>query len=212
MVQATRKRAEHLGPARRRPEILDGALQLFLEHGYEGTSMQAVANRSGVTKPVIYAAFESKDTLFRALLEREEQRIMSDIGAGFENVDLNDPEKTLIEGYTAFLRAVTASPEVYRLIFFQEGGGNAAVGRRIQAGREAQVRALAALSRNWLSHNDSASQSDADLDRLAEFLGQALVGLAEAGARSVLAESHPWDPEEAGSMLGRLAARSATGL
>ncbi|MFN2612868.1 MAG: TetR/AcrR family transcriptional regulator, partial [Solirubrobacterales bacterium] len=79
MVQATRKRAEHLGPARRRPEILDGALQLFLEHGYEGTSMQAVADRSGVTKPVIYTAFESKDTLFRALLEREEQRIMSDI-------------------------------------------------------------------------------------------------------------------------------------
>jgi AcrR family transcriptional regulator len=184
---STKKRAEHLGPARRRPQILDGALKLFLEHGYDGTSMQAVASASGVTKPVIYAAFDSKDALFRALLEREEQRIMGDISGGFAGVDLEDPEKTLVGGFTAFLSAVAASPEVYRLVFLQEGGGNAAVAERIHAGRE-------------------------HLGRHSVLLGQVHDGLAEAGARLVLAEVDPWSPEDAGATLGNLAARSAAEL
>lgn len=212
MATATRKRAEHLGPARRRPQILDSALDLFLAGGYDGTSMEAVAAAAGVSKPVVYDAFGSKDALFRALLEREEGRIMSDIGGGFANVDLNDPEKTLTEGYTAFLRAVADSPLVYRLIFLQEGGGNAAVSRRIQAGREAQVRALAALSRGWLARRGSRVPGERDLDRLAEFLGRSLVGLAEAGARSVLDDEDPWEPEEAGRMLGRIAAQAAAAV
>ena len=145
-----RKRAAHLGPERRRPELLDAALRLFLDRGYDGTSMQAVADQAGVTKPVVYAAFESKDDLFRALLAREEERILAEIQGAFENADLSDPETTLIEGFTGFLRAVGDSPEVYKLIFLGEGGGNAAVARRIQRGRQAQVDALSLLAKRWL--------------------------------------------------------------
>jgi AcrR family transcriptional regulator len=204
-----RRRAAHLGPERRRPQILDTALDLFLENGYDGTSMQAVASAAGVTKPVVYDAFGSKDALFRALLEREEERIMGEISAGFRGVDLADPQKTLSDGFTAFLRAIAASPDVYRLIFLQEGGGNAAVAGRIQAGRESQVETLAALAKSWLAQR---SPDRDDLDRLAGLLGQVLVGLAEAGARSVLAESAAWNPEDAGQVLGKLAARAASEL
>src|SRR5215204_964901 len=144
-AETTRKRAAHLGPERRRPEVLDAALKLFLESGYDGTSMQAVADEAGVTKPVVYACFDSKDELFRALLAREEERIVGEIQGAFANADLSDPETTLIEGFTGFLRAVGDSPEVYRLIFLGEGGGNAAVAQRIQRGREQQVRQLSEL-------------------------------------------------------------------
>ena len=137
-----RKRAAHLGPERRRPEVLDAALKLFLERGYQGTSMEAIAGAAGVTKPVVYACFPGKDELFRALLAREEERILGEIQSAFEGTDLGDPEATLIEGYTGFLRAVARSPDVYRLIFLGEGGGNMAVAKRIQAGREAQAEAL----------------------------------------------------------------------
>jgi AcrR family transcriptional regulator len=197
-----RKRAQHLGPERRRPQILDAALELFLEHGYDGTSMQDVASASGVTKPVIYAAFASKDALFRALLEREEERILADISAGFEGINLEDPEKTLVDGFTAFLRAVAASPEVYRLIFFGEGGGNAAVAERVEAGRKAQVQALATLAQAWLEVRHPGAD---DLDHLAGLLGQVLVGLAEAGARTLLGDSEGWTPESLGKTLGLLA-------
>src|SRR3954454_5696253 len=112
--------------------------------------MQAVADEAGVTKPVVYACFNSKDELFRALLAREEERNVGEIQEAFANADLSDPETTLVEGFTGFLRAAGESPEVYRLIFLGEGGGNAAVARRIQRGREAQVETLSGLARPWL--------------------------------------------------------------
>jgi AcrR family transcriptional regulator len=198
-----RKRAAHLGPERRRPQVLDAALELFLEHGYDGTSMAAVAAAAGVTKPVVYACFASKDELFRALLRREEERILREIQSAFADADLSDPEATLIEGFTGFLRAVAASPDVYKLIFLGEGGGNTAVARRIQRGREAQVDALSRLARRWL--RDRNSGDPRRLDATSRLLGNAIAGLAESGARLLLSGRDGWTPEALGRELGRLA-------
>src|ERR671919_2665219 len=105
-AETTRKRAAHLGPERRRPQVLDAALELFLERGYEGTSMDAIARATGVSKPVVYACFPSKEELFRTLLYREEERILAEIQAAFADTDLDDPEQALTDGFTAFLGAV----------------------------------------------------------------------------------------------------------
>jgi AcrR family transcriptional regulator len=201
-----RERAAHLGPERRRPQVLDAALELFLERGYEGTSMEAIAAAAGITKPVVYACFPSKDQLFRALLAREEERILGEIQSSFADTDLRNPETTLIEGYTGFLRAVGASPDVYRLIFFGEGGGNAAVARRVQRGRQAQVDALTDLARGWLEARDGAKRSPGEIDKTARLLGHSIAGLAEAGARLLLSGEDGWTPESLGRELGRLAA------
>jgi AcrR family transcriptional regulator len=206
-----RKRAAHLGPERRRPEVLDAALDLFVEHGYDGTSMQAVAERAGVTKPVVYACFPGKDELFRALLAREEERILAEIQGAFAGADLSDPEPTLVEGMTGFLRAVDHSPEVYRLIFLGEGGGNAAVARRIQRGRQAQVDTLAELARRWLEERNG-SKSKGEIERTARLLGNSIAGLAESGARLLLSGEDDWTPETLGRELGRLAAAAQSAV
>ncbi len=205
-----RKRAAHLGPERRRPQVLDAALGLFLERGYEGTSMAAVAEAAGVTKPVVYACFPGKDELFRALLRREEKRVLDEIQSAFETADLSDPEATLIEGFTGFLRAVAASPDVYKLIFLGEGGGNMAVVRRIQRGREAQVETLSRLARRWLK--DRNGRQPRRLDASARLLGNAIAGLAEAGARLLLSGTDGWTPETLGRELGRLAASAKSAI
>ena len=204
-----RKRAAHLGPERRRPEVLDAALKLFLEGGYEGTSMEAVARAAGVTKPVVYACFPGKEELFRALLRREEERILGEIESAFAGADLSDPESTLVDGYTAFLGAVASSPEVYRLIFLGEGGGNAAVARRIQLGREAQVKTLSELARTWLA---ARGTPEAELDRKARMLGNAIAGIAESGARLLLSGTDDWTSETVGRELGRLVASAQTAV
>jgi AcrR family transcriptional regulator len=190
--------------------VLDAALELFLEHGYEGTSMAAVANAAGVTKPVVYACFPSKDELFRALLRREEERILGEIQSAFAHADLSDPEGTLIEGFTGFLRAVAASPDVYKLIFLGEGGGNIAVARRIQRGREAQVEVLSRLARRWL--RDGNGSRPRRLDASARLLGNAIAGLGESGARLLLSGRDGWTPETLGQELGRLAAGAQSRL
>jgi AcrR family transcriptional regulator len=205
-IGTPRKRAAHLGPERRRPEVLDAALKLFLKSGYDGTSMQAVADQAGVTKPVVYACFNSKDQLFRALLAREEKRIVGEIQGAFENADLSDPETTLVEGFTSFLRAAGDSPDVYRLIFMGEGGGNAAVADRIRRGREEQVKQLTDLSRTWVKSNGKGKRSSGEVEKTARFLGNSIAGLAESGARLLLSGEDDWTPETLGRELGRFAA------
>src|SRR5688500_8875633 len=211
-MEQTRQRAAHLGPERRRPQVLDAALELFLDHGYDGTSMQAVADRAGVTKPVVYACFAGKDELFRALMRREEERILGEIRTAFTGIDVSDPEVTLVEGYISFLRAVGSSPDVYRLIFFGEGGGNAAVARRVERGRQAQAEALAALARRWIDKRGAGrGRNGLNPADLAELQGQVLAGIGEAGARMLLSDPEKWTPEKLGRRLGKLASSALAG-
>jgi AcrR family transcriptional regulator len=182
--------------------VLDAAFELFLEHGYDGTSMDAVARAIGVTKPVVYACYPSKDELFKALLSREEERVLAEISEALPAAGEDDLEAALTGGLTAFLRAVESSPRAYRVIFLGEGA-NAAVARRIQRGRERQVDAVAMLSRPLL--DGGSGRSGGELDRTARLLGHLTVGLAEAGARALLSEEG-WTPETLGAELGRIAA------
>ncbi len=48
--------------------ILDAAVKLFSEKGYDAVSMRGVAQQAGVSKANIYHHFESKETLYRAIL------------------------------------------------------------------------------------------------------------------------------------------------
>lgn len=68
---------EDLSPRRRigRPtlsneELLDRALDLFLDHGFERTSIEAIASAAGMAKRTIYARYQDKETLFKAALQR----------------------------------------------------------------------------------------------------------------------------------------------
>lgn len=50
-------------------QILQGAMQEFLQHGYAGTSMDRVAATAGVSKPTVYSHFKDKEGLFRSLIQ-----------------------------------------------------------------------------------------------------------------------------------------------
>ena len=56
--------------ARRAEELLDRALDLFLEHGFEATTIEAISSGLGMSRRTIYARYGDKDTLFRAALQR----------------------------------------------------------------------------------------------------------------------------------------------
>lgn len=58
------------GINQKREQILRGATQVFLHHGYAGTSMDRVAAAAGVSKQTIYSHFQDKEGLFSALIER----------------------------------------------------------------------------------------------------------------------------------------------
>ena len=62
------KSSRDQGPSKREA-ILDAATRVFLTHGYEGTSMDLVAQESGAARRTIYNQFESKEALFNAAVE-----------------------------------------------------------------------------------------------------------------------------------------------
>ena len=63
-TSATPGRPKDLG---KRAAILEAGKRLFLEHGFERASMDAIAAEAGVSKITVYSHFQDKDTLFRAV-------------------------------------------------------------------------------------------------------------------------------------------------
>jgi TetR/AcrR family transcriptional repressor of mexJK operon len=58
-------------PRAKEQEVLDVATEYFLKHGYQGTSINAMARASGISKESIYRYFSSKKQLFEAVIGRE---------------------------------------------------------------------------------------------------------------------------------------------
>src|SRR5947209_15081087 len=71
--KARRRYAPRMPPAQRREQLIDAALEVILEHGYGGVSIEAIARRPGVTRPVVYDHFPNLGRLLHALVEREER-------------------------------------------------------------------------------------------------------------------------------------------
>ncbi|MEU5041833.1 TetR/AcrR family transcriptional regulator [Streptomyces griseorubiginosus] len=91
--------------------ILDAAVELFLEDGFDRTSMDAVAERAGVSKTTVYAHYGDKVGLFRAVVDRGGSTLNVDLenmlhGAG------NSPEERLAQALVALLRGTTAPPMI----------------------------------------------------------------------------------------------------
>jgi AcrR family transcriptional regulator len=194
-----RRRAAHLGPERRRPLVLDAALGLFVERGYRGTAMEAIAEAAGVTKPVVYECYPSKAELFRALLEREERRLLEAVAAALpRDASAADVEPLAVGAFTALLRAAAAAPDSWRVVFASEHGAEPEIRRRFRRGREAVIAQLAALLAELLEARGRVDR------RLAAALAELLASLGEGGVRLLLADGSDWTAEELGLLLGRL--------
>jgi AcrR family transcriptional regulator len=67
--------------AEREQRMLDAAEAVFSEHGFRGASMERIAERSGVTKALVYQYFASKEGLYAACIERARARLFERIEA-----------------------------------------------------------------------------------------------------------------------------------
>jgi len=84
-MQASRSRTSpRLSAAERRTVLLDGALALFADRGYDTTTTGDIAKAADVTKPVLYDHFSSKQELYVVLLEREAGRMVAATVEGFD--------------------------------------------------------------------------------------------------------------------------------
>lgn len=108
-------------PVNRRMQILEAAVKVFPEKGYQKTTIQDIAREAGISTSAIYQYFSGKEDLFLALTERISfLDFVEDISVRLkaENViDIEDLRQTLLELAEAFLDAHHPNIEVTRLFF-----------------------------------------------------------------------------------------------
>jgi AcrR family transcriptional regulator len=126
-------------PVRER-QLLELAEALFAERGYGGASMDELARRAGVTKPVVYELFGSKDGLFEACVDRSIERLAADISAAVHAED--EPEARLRAGGLAFIRFAAGNRVAWDLMSM--GGSFEQKARAVRSSQAELIRELMA--------------------------------------------------------------------
>lgn len=130
------KRAAHIGPAKRREPVLDAALTVFSEAGFEAASMAAVAAEAGISKAVLYDVFPGgKNEMFEALLERGERQFMDHMAADVDTSG-DDRATAITRRLDHFLVFAEVNPLVFRFVFGDVGTTVPEIARRHAKGRE----------------------------------------------------------------------------
>lgn len=172
-------------PRRRgRPRVLDReagleiAALLFWERGYEGTSIADLTQAMGITPPSLYAAYGSKEELYRQVLDHSierESRRRSEASAGMATAyevlrfHLHDVADTISNPEKP--RGCMVSTAV-----LQHAEENETVARDMAARREASIQAMKARFDQAVT--DGELPADTDTDTLARFYGAVIQGMS----------------------------------
>lgn len=193
-----RPRAAHLGPERRRPQVLDAALKIAVQRGSHAVSMEAVAQEMGVTKPVVYACFGSREELLEALLAREEQRLFEAVAAALPGQPSFDkPERLLVEGFQALLSGAASHADSWQLVF-------AASPDPAVADRYKQARALVAKQVGVLMAPGLQAWGIKDIPRKLPVLVEFFMSAGDGAVRTLIGGEGNWTPDELGALVGRV--------
>lgn len=93
--------------AERREQILDVALKILEEEGYQALSIRAIAERLGVSHMSLYTYFHSRDSLAEALCQKYQQQILERQRSWIERAKREDIESLLTEIFSAIRQHIT---------------------------------------------------------------------------------------------------------
>ena len=181
-----------MAPSERREQLIDAALQVIVEQGYAGVSIEATARTAGVTRPVIYDHFPNLGALLQALIEREERIALEQLAQVVPEPDpgrRDDALALLTAGIREFLEAVASRPSTWRIILLPLEGTPAIVRQHVETNRARILERLQELVR-WGTAGDELSGG---LD--VELAARSIMALAEEAGRQVLTDPERFSPE-----------------
>jgi AcrR family transcriptional regulator len=134
-----------MSASERREQLLDVTKTLVGEQGFHDLSIEAIAKRAGITRPVIYAHFEDLDALLEAMLEREAMRALTQLGAIMptELPHGGARKEALIAALRGYLEAIQSDPVTWRLVLMPPEGAPHMLREQVERGRDAIVTTLA---------------------------------------------------------------------
>ena len=189
---APRASSSRMPRSERRRQLLDAAREVFVGSGYHQAAMDEIAERAGVSKPVLYQHFPGKLELYLALLDLHIDDLVTRIEhAMSETADNKERVRAAVGSYFDF---VGSGSQGYRLVFESDLRNDPQVGERVTM---AQDRCVAEITR--------VIAGDTGLDdERARLLGVGLVGLCVASASAWLANRDQIPREEAISLMSAL--------
>jgi AcrR family transcriptional regulator len=200
MTEAPAHRGARLSRGARRAQLLVAARDVFAAHGYHAAAMDDIAERAGVSKPVLYQHFPGKLELYRALLTASADELVDRVRTALSSrTDNEDRTRAAVAAYFDF---VAGEGQAYRLVFESDLRGEP----------EAAAVVDSALSR-CLDAVAMAVTADAGLDPpRARLLAVGLVGLSQMAAQYWLDSDRSVPRDEAVGLMTGLAWRGLAGF
>ena len=164
--------------ADRREQLIDTTRDLVEEQGFHAVSIDAVARRAGITRPVVYDHFPTLGALLEATLDRETARALGQLVASLPAPGVAGRRELLLLRLEAYLEVVRADPVTWRLVLMPPEGAPLSLRDRITAGRRAIVGELAEV----MQHSPEGASPDPELT------AHMLSALADEAARLVLTD------------------------
>jgi len=149
--------------------MLDAAVEMFSVNGYHDTSMDAIAAKAEISKPMLYLYYGSKEELFGACLDRELARFIDGVR---EDINLEQSPKHLLRNtIVAFMRYIDSNRASW-IVMYAQATSSQTFAHTVREGRE---RIIALVSR-ILESGTRNPEPDTDF----EMIAVALVGAGEA--------------------------------
>lgn len=109
------RRGGRLPRGERREQLLEAASELFVDRGYHAAGMDEIADRAGVSKPVLYQHFTSKLDLYLAVLQQHVEILVTSVREALDTT--TDNRQRLRDAVQAFFDFIEDDAQGYRLIF-----------------------------------------------------------------------------------------------
>jgi AcrR family transcriptional regulator len=173
--------------ADRREQLLEVATDLAIEQAFHAVSVEAVAQRAGVTRAVIYQHFRDRHALLEAVVDRETSRALAQVSeTTLTDLSEGDPQELMLESLDAYLRAVGDHPKTWRLVLMPPEGAPHVLRERIEDGRRSVLAKLTQAVQPAL-RGDHAND--------AELTASLLSAISDDYARLVLTDPDRYPPD-----------------
>ena len=183
----------------RRTQLLAAALEVFVAQGYHAAAMDDIAERAGVSKPVLYQHFPGKLDLYLALLDQSCDQIISAAGRALESTE--DNKQRVTATMHAFYDYVADAEGAFRLVFESDLTNEPAVRARV----DRVTTECAKLIAHVIADDTGLPEEQSQL------LAVSLVGMGQVSARFWLQERGTIDQDAAASLVSGLAWRGIGG-
>jgi len=178
--------------------MLDAAVDMFSVNGYHETSMDAIAAKAQISKPMLYLYYGSKEELFGACLNRELTRFIDAVSADIDAQQ--NPKDVLRNAILSFMHYIDANRASW-IVMYTQATNSQAFAQTVREGRQRITDLVAGLLRAGTRH----PEPDTDFDMMAV----ALVGAGEAVATRL--STGDTDVDEAAELMINLFWRGLKG-